>query len=144
MLTKGLKANVITYSSVINACAQAGQYERAIELLLNAVEKGYFQEEILGNSELNLHCDGVYTQRALQEQIKAGRISNYHMIGIPSKLAFVIFRYRDQQRNFSSSIIVGRHGDDILKNVAIEFLTTHNYSYKMIQDEGIIIDIKKL
>ena len=83
------------------------------------------------------------TERVLQEEIKEGRINPDHMNGIMSELAVVILLYRDQNRNFPSTLIVGRHGNNLLKKVTIEFLTQHNYLHRMSQDNGSIIQIQK-
>ena len=55
----------ITYSSVINACAKGGEWQRALGLLDEMRSRGLVPDEITYNSVINACAKGGESQRAL-------------------------------------------------------------------------------
>ena len=56
---------MITYSSVINACAKGGEWQRALGLLDEMRSRGLVPDEITYNSVINACAKGDESQRAL-------------------------------------------------------------------------------
>jgi pentatricopeptide repeat protein len=124
MKSAGLKPDIITYNAVISACERGGQPQRSQSLLKSAVADGVFKSTLGYNvkeGKLNLHVNSVYVEQS----------SSPHEPCVSADVAKALFQHAMKEGRIQNGtcLVVGRHGDNLVKDAIKECLAAAGMSY---------------
>ena len=66
MLQRGLKPDVVSYNTVMDACGKAGEYEKALELFSAMEVEGVLPDRVSFNTAMDACNRALQWQTALQ------------------------------------------------------------------------------
>ena len=127
MKEEGITPDTISYSAAISACEKAGGTEsmkNALTLLQEMKDLGMLNNELEDAAALNLHQNTFFSKQTWNELSEKDPSKKGHIPGIHPALARIYLNALLQDKKaFPSTIIVGQHGDNSLKDAVLSFLT---------------------
>lgn len=127
MKEAGIQPDTITYNAAISPCEKGEKWKQAKELFHKEINHLYLPVNS-DSSILNFHVD----QRCTQNVIMTMYSNVSHLPGVPLGLAKVMLSmYLDKQRD-RFDLVVGQHGDNILRDGLIEFMNQKFLQYQLV------------
>ena len=121
--------NTITYSSAISACGKAGGeigMKNALALLREMKEANLLNRKLGTLNTLDLHENNFFSRHTWNKIVKRDSTRSTHIPGIhPSLARIYLLDIIQSNGSLPSTIIVGQHGHDSLKNTVINTLSNH-------------------
>ena len=127
MKQEDIKADTITYNAAISACEKGNQWEEAKNLFNEEINHLYLPVQS-DSSVLDFHVNKRYTQNVITTMYP--NVS--HIPGVPLSLAKVMLSiYLDTPRD-RFDLVVGQHGDNILKDGLLTFMNQKFSQYPLV------------
>jgi tetratricopeptide (TPR) repeat protein len=158
MKNKNFAPSLISYNLLIDLHVSCGNYSRASELIKEAVVAKKYKSNLglkinKNGTGFNLHVDAVYTSDEARNYMLTHNFDLQHPPGVSLGLAQAILTYflehttPEEQKELdinpkSFKVIVGKRGDNILKQGIAGFLSNKGYSCEISHKGGAIKVVK--
>ncbi len=133
---------VFAYNGLLSLCFKFDEIEKGTEIYKLMKTRRMFSRQFEERTGLDFHTNKFFSAKTYKAEVAAKSINPKHPYGIAPSLALFTLIERNQNQEMPNKIITGR-GRQVLSQTVQNFLHNNGYTWRISEDGGSLLDIRK-